>query len=122
MTHLTFLMVPERKEAGSSLFPYHPDVFNEEEVEYIEGSEFMDDAFYIVYDGRIAVESVVNNKQVIQLDYFGRGSIIRPYHCLVNRLASVRYKVLENSSVYKMSLETLVLLSVDYPELKNNLK
>ena len=44
--------------------------------------------------------------------------MIRPYHSLVNRVNKVRFKVKKKSLLYTLRLEVLVLLSIEYPELK----
>ena len=87
----------------------------------IEDEEFGADEFYVIYDGRIAVEIVLDKNNYYEIDYLRKGSLIRPYHFLANRINRVRYKVVEQCLIYKLRLEVLILLSVDYPQLKERL-
>ena len=87
----------------------------------MEASEFESDEFYIIFDGLVVVEALIDQTDFISIDYLARGSIIRPYHFLVNRSNTVKYTVLDTALIYSMRLETLALLSMDYPELKQAL-
>ena len=55
--HVSLLMQLERKDANTEIMSFHPGVYNQAEVNMIEETKFGDDQFYIVYDGRIAVET-----------------------------------------------------------------
>ena len=63
------------------------------------------------------VEANVDNEMIV-LDYLGKGAILRPNHFLVNRVNRVRYTVLRRCLIYTLSLQTITLLCVDYPELR----
>ena len=112
---IAFLMTPEHRLPGTQLFSFHADFQDEEELEAFEAAEFEADEFYIIFDGLVVVEALIDQTDFISIDYLSRGSIIRPHHFLVNRSNTVKYTVLETCLIYVMRLETLALLSVDYP-------
>ena len=56
------------------------------------------------------------------IDRLHKGALIRPNHCLCNRVNIVRYNVIEQTLIYKMRTETLALLAMDIPELKASVK
>ena len=112
---IAFLMTPEHRAPGTQLFSFHADFQDEEELEAFEAAEFEADEFYIIFDGLVVVEALIDQTDFISIDYLSRGSIIRPHHFLVNRSNTVKYTVLETCLIYVMRLETLALLSVDYP-------
>ena len=57
--------------------------------------EFWDDEFYVIFEGRIAVETVLDKESMVTIDYLSKGAIVRPHHFLVNRINRVKYSVLE---------------------------
>ena len=58
----------------------------------------------------------------IVIDRLHKGALIRPNHCLCNRINIVKYNVIEHALIYVMKTETLALLAMDIPELKASVK
>ena len=54
---------------------------------------FSEEEFYIIYEGRIVVETLHDGDNWMELDFLRKGAIVRPYHCLVNRINKVRFRV-----------------------------
>ena len=77
------------------MYSYHPDTLDQAEVEKIEDTNFGDDKLYVVYDGRIEVQTMLDDNNIFELEYLTKGSVIRPFHFLVNRINKVKFKVKE---------------------------
>lgn len=122
LNHIAFLMISMQLKNDEQLFSYHTSFANDLEREQIENDEFADDRLFIIFDGIVKVEAQIDGNDFISIDYLAKGCVLRPYHCLVNRANTVKYTVIDNCLVYYLKLETLALLSVDYPELKQALR
>ena len=72
----------------------------------------------VVMDGLVLAELDVEGGLSIPLDYLSKGAVVRPHHALVNRPNTTRYSVLQTTLVFTLKTETLLLLSLHYPELK----
>ena len=112
------MMLPMHRSENMELFTFHADSQDLSEIEIIEDIEFAKEEMYVIYEGCVAVENIFDGN-VCEIDYLTKGAIIRPYHFLVNRISRVRFRVIEQCLIYRLRLEVLILLSMDYPELKS---